>query len=62
MTPPRYDLVSADGAQVIREAGRPVLEVIGSGSDDAARLVSVLNRAGELTGRLSRIAEMIADG
>jgi hypothetical protein len=54
----RYDLVAADGAQLIREDGRPVLQVIGTASDDALRLVSVLNRAGALGHRLARIHDL----
>lgn len=59
MTPPRYDLVSADGARVIREDGRSVLEVIGTASDDAARLTSALNRVALLERRLVHI-EIVA--
>lgn len=55
MKPPRYDLVSADGAAVIREDGRPVLEVVGTASDDAARLASALNRVALLERRLVHI-------
>lgn len=51
----RYELVQADGAQIIKEDGRPMLEVIGTNSDDAMRLTSQLNRLDILVDECARI-------